>query len=180
MNVEPESEDHGYELEETTARPASRTPTPSTQRDRAVQSMPVRTPSRRSSDDWNEWKGLADALILLMLRSIVAIALWGGIVWLVTMVLLQLGSYSSLLVYMVSAAGGFAVGFVLTRGLADRAGFVGPILSVMACVAVIGCILAGTAIGSRINGAYAFGFVANMIAASVGCFIGIIKSIMDD
>ena len=89
-----------------------------------------------TTDDWTSAIGLRRVLVTVLWRSLICLALWAGLVWFAApglnytpfywrwFALLGLGA--------ILAAPGVAVGYTLARGLTDRAGFVSPLITVIA------------------------------------------------
>jgi hypothetical protein len=81
--------------------------------------------------EWNGLIGLRATVVSLIVRSLFAGPLWAGATWL----LLRFGSNYGLsvwLIVLVAAPAGAAVGAVLSRGLVERAGFAGPLVTGLA------------------------------------------------
>ena len=85
-------------------------------------------------DDWTPAIGLRRVFIALLWRSVICLPIWAAIVWLITPVLnffpLDWRVFGGLA--LVLAIPGVALGYALGRNLTERAGFVSPIVTVLA------------------------------------------------
>ncbi len=91
-----------------------------------------------TNDDWTPAIGLRRVLVTVLWRSLICLALWGGLVWFATPGLNYAPFYWTWFALLALGAllsvPGVAVGYALARGLTDRAGLVSPVITVIASV----------------------------------------------
>lgn len=182
LNDDDGKDDAGYGLDEPAPKPKSADSKPM---DTGTFGHRAAAPVKKSSGaEWSEWKGLRDAFISLLLRSVIAMIVWAAIVWATTPAMLWLRDNASgrqrIVTGIIGLAGGAAIGFILSRGLTERAGFVSPILTILVCIAVIVCASTGSILGSLPHGDVAFTLFPSLFAIGVGCGLAVFKTIMDE
>lgn len=179
----PENDDGGYGLEEPAPPPRQNVTKPLEAETYGTRT--ATTPKQRTSEnDWNEWKGLRNAYVSLIIRCVFATIVWAIVVWIVTPAMLWLrdntGGRQTVVIGIASLAGGFAVGYILSRGLAERAGFVSLLVTVPAVLAAIVCVFAGSLFGSLPHGDVVFTLFPNVIAIGVAGGWAAFRTMMDD
>lgn len=106
-----------------------------------------------AEQEWTPAIGLRNAALSLIWRSAVAAGLWCGALWLFHAAIEAIGltKLPALIALGFAALAGTMLGMVTSRGLDERAGFVSPILTLLAAgfaaLAIIGseALLAGVA-----------------------------------
>ena len=103
-----------------------------------------------SEREWTPTIGLSKALVSLITRAIPAAAIWCGAVWLA---LPALNKYARIGIPMGAGAFGLGLltGVILSRKLADRAGFVSPLLLALAGGFAALVIMGGTYVAEQIR-----------------------------
>ena len=103
---------------------------------------------KKRPGEWTMWTGLRRVLVSLMLRSLIILPLWAGLVWVLSSVLanITLGGRGFTGIAIILTIPGIAIGHVLMTGLADRAGFQSMLLGALAAAFAIGTIIGGIAL----------------------------------
>lgn len=103
--------------------------------------------------DWSITSGLRVALRLLLVRSILCLLAWFGVVWLVTPVanMLPMHWTQFALVAAIMAIPGGLIGAFLAKDLTERAGFVSMVLTGITLVFAWGVVLGGSFIAGMIR-----------------------------
>jgi len=186
MNQRDDSANAGYELEsgDDSAQPfrpfddMPESPVPDA---RHPQSAPPRRAERKQ---WNELIGLRNAALAIVWRAAVALAVWTVLVWLLTpaMAWIQANGIARLRAFSLAIPilCGLPIGWIVSRGVTEAAGFVSLIVTAMVCIAVVICILGGSALGSVLRGTVAFTGVINGVAIVSGCALAFIKTWLDE
>jgi hypothetical protein len=131
-----------------------------------------------TSDDWTPAIGLRRVLVTVIWRSLICLPVWGGLVWFATpglnYVPMHLAWFA--LLGLLLSVPGVAVGYALARGLTDRAGFVSPVITVIAAGFAWAVVYGGVEISNQFRPLYDWrsGFVA--IAAGVFATLWIVKA----
>ena len=131
-----------------------------------------------ATDDWTPAIGLRRVLVTVIWRSLICLPVWGGLVWFATPGLNYVPmhwAWFALLGLLLSVPG-VAVGHALARGLTDRAGFVSPVITVIAAGFAWAVVYGGVEISNQFRPLYDWrsGFVS--IAAGVFATLWIVKS----
>jgi hypothetical protein len=93
-----------------------------------------------SDDDWNIGIGIRNALVYLVIWSVVLGAVWTAAVYFVAPVINTIGPGRLLI---PAAALGMGIGWVLVRGLTEVAGFSGFIPMILAFAFAVALVLGG-------------------------------------
>ena len=133
--------------------------------------------------DWTPLVGLRRAAVYLLLRVMVLLPVWAGVIWVCTPLLrmfpLRIGSLGGMAILM--AIPGMIVGHVLGLGLTEKAGFQSFLLTVMAGVAAVGVVYGGFVLSglSRPLSGWVVGF--SMVSAMAFAIAWVVKrTLLDD
>ena len=136
-----------------------------------------------SSQDWTPTIGLRNAALSLLWRTAVAATLWIAMLWGFHAVLQGIGVTRVPLLIAIGFAllTGTISGFIISRGLEERAGFMGPVLALLAAVFAAIAIIGGEALFARLfpvaSGELRFMIVAGTML--LAC-VWIVKHVMLD
>jgi len=186
MNQRDDSANAGYELEsnESSAKPYRPLEDVPKAQPPDVQHPQSAPPRRADRKQWNELIGLRNAVFAIAWRAVIALAVWTALVWLLTpgMAWIQANGArwgpSFLLVGPILF--GLPVGWIVSRGVTEAAGFVSLIVTAMVCIVVIACILGGSVIGSLLRGTVVFTGVINGVAIVSGCGLAFVKTWLEE
>ena len=104
-----------------------------------------------ASDNWTPAIGLRRATFTVLCRSLICLPLWAALVWFATPGLNYVPmhwTWFALLGLLLSMPG-VAMGYALARGLTDRAGFVSPVITVIAGVFAWAVVYGGVEISNQ-------------------------------
>ena len=103
---------------------------------------------RMAAQGWTPAIGLRNATLSLLWRTAVTVLIWCGALWAFHAVLGSLGvtHVPMLIAFGFAALCGTIAGFVLSRGLDERAGFVSPLLTLLVAVFAATAIIGGEAL----------------------------------
>jgi hypothetical protein len=120
----------------------------------------------RRPGDWTPARGLRNIAAWLLLKTVVAGALWCGVLWVSARVpLLTLGCYGAAL----SAGIGAGLGAIIGARLGDQAGFAGPLVTGLAVISAAIAILGGAVVMNLVLGpASGYVWLAGYAVALVG------------
>lgn len=127
---------------------------------------------------WTPAIGLKRALGRLVIRSIVALVVWTGLVWLATPALNFLVPHWAILgvIALVLAAPGTAIGYGLWRKLPDIAGMSGFPIAGLALIFGAAVVMGGVMLGNAFRplGGWQYGFI--IFGTALWLAVWIIKS----
>ena len=131
-----------------------------------------------TTHDWTPAIGLRRATFTVLWRSLVCLPPWAALVWFATPGLNYLPMHwlwFGVLGLLLSAPG-LITGYALSRGLTERAGFVSPIITLIACTAALVMLYGGVQIADHFGPLHDWrrGFV--VIAAGVFATLWILKA----
>lgn len=109
-----------------------------------------------SDQEWTEMIGLRNATLSLLWRTLVAGLLWCVLLWGFDALITAVGDIRipALIVYGFTALSGTIAGITLSRGLDETAGFVSPVLTIIAGIFTAIAIIGGEAlIAPHLSGA---------------------------
>ncbi len=134
-----------------------------------------------SQHEWSPAQGLAKAALSLILRAILALAVWCGVLWGVS-VLQSQGISIHRLGLIIGVVPGILIAVIMTRRLAEQAGMVSWLLMVMAVVTTLVVIAAGLIIMAMIviNPATMGGFGLLLSTTIIALMLGVKNTILDN
>ena len=136
-----------------------------------------------TDQNWTPLIGLRKATLSLLWRTPLAAAIWYGALWGFDVVLSGIGitAVPVLIVIGFSALLGTIVGFLMSRGLSEQAGFVSPLLTLLAATFAAVAIIGGEAIFNSLRSVATahlrYGIVGTAMVVTV---VWIVKNTMFD
>ena len=120
--------------------------------------------------DWTMATGLRNAALSLLWRAALTLVLWLGALWVFHAALGGIGVARVPVLIAVGFAGvsGTVAGLVISRGLDERAGFVGPVLTLLTLGAAALVLIGGDAIFDRLFAAASVNLRYLIVGASLG------------
>lgn len=104
-----------------------------------------------NNEDWSEAIGLKRAAISVLIRSAICLPIWAAFIWFITPAVNQIPMSIAWFAVMglILAIPSVALAHALSRGLIERAGFVSPIVTVIAVAFACGVIYGGGEIAGQ-------------------------------
>jgi hypothetical protein len=127
---------------------------------------------------WTPMIGLKRALWRLVIRSVVALVVWTGLVWLATPVLNFLIPHWAMLgvIALVLAAPGTAIGYGLWRKLPDIAGMSGFLIAGLAVVFGFAVVMGGVMLANALRPLGEWQYVFTIFGTTLWLAVWIIRS----
>ena len=123
-----------------------------------------------TNNDWTPAIGLRNLFVSLLIRSLIASVIWGGLLYLVAPVFQRDAFFfTGRALIVLAIPPGLVIGFVLSWRLCDRSGFGGMIVAFSAITAAIMTLFTGSFAAQTLR-PFATAFDLGMICAMVGTF----------
>lgn len=123
-----------------------------------------------TNNDWTPAIGLRNLVAALLVRSLIASVMWGGVLYLVAPVFQRDAFFfTGRALIVLAIPPGLVIGFVLSWRLCDRSGFGGMIVAFSAIVAAAITVFMGSFAAQTLR-PFASTYDLSMVCAMVGIF----------